>query len=110
MSRSPLLARAAALASIVALSLTAARAAPGGQTVTIDNFSFSPMTVTVPVGGSVTWTNGDDIPHSVRSADGAFHSKALDTGDAFSFTFAKPGVYAYFCSIHPKMQGKVIVR
>jgi plastocyanin len=100
----------AALAAVLALGFTAARAAPPAAQVTIDNFSFSPMTVTVPVGGQVTWTNGDDIPHTVRAVDGSFHSKALDSGDAFTASFAKPGVYAYFCSVHPKMVGKVIVR
>ena len=110
MSLSPHLARAAALAAVVALSLGAARAAPAGSNVMIDNFDFSPMTLTVPVGQAVTWTNGDDIPHTVRAVDGSFHSKALDSGDTYSFTFAKPGVYAYFCSIHPKMLGKVIVK
>ena len=104
------LARAGALAAVVALSLGAARAAPAASTVTIDNFSFSPMAITVPAGQAVTWTNGDDIPHTVRAVDGSFRSKPLDSGDSYSFTFAKPGIYAYFCSIHPKMLGKVIVK
>ena len=78
--------------------------------VKIDNFSFGPTTLTVAVGSTVTWTNRDDIPHTVVSTDGAFKSKAVDTDEKFSFTFAKPGTYSYFCSIHPKMTGKVVVQ
>jgi plastocyanin len=64
----------------------------------------------VPVGTSVTWTNRDDIPHTVASTDGVFKSKVLDTDEKFSFTFSRAGTYPYFCSIHPKMTGKVIVQ
>jgi plastocyanin len=80
--------------------------------VKIDNFSFGPATITVPMGTSVTWTNRDDIPHTVVSTDDpkAFKSKVLDTDEKFSFTFSKAGTYPYFCSIHPKMTGKVIVQ
>jgi amicyanin len=78
--------------------------------VKIDNFKFGPEALTVPVGTTVTWTNRDDIPHTVVSTDGAFKSKVLDTDEKFSFTFAKAGTYDYFCSIHPKMTGKVIVQ
>ena len=78
--------------------------------VKIDNFSFGPATVTVPVGTTVTWTNRDDIPHTVVSDDKVFKSKVLDTDEKFSFTFSKPGTYPYFCSIHPKMTGKVVVQ
>ncbi len=100
---------AAAAAAFAAVALTAAVAA-SPATVTIDNFNFSPMTLTVAAGTTVTWANNDDIPHTVRAVDGSFHSKAMDTGDIYSFTFAKPGVYSYFCSVHPKMVGKVIVK
>lgn len=78
--------------------------------VKIDNFSFGPDTMTVPVGATVIWTNRDDIPHTVVSSDGVFKSKALDTDDQFSYTFTKPGTYPYFCSIHPKMTGKIVVQ
>ncbi len=78
--------------------------------VKIDNFSFGPTAITVPVGTTVTWTNRDDIPHTVVSTDGVFKSKALDTDDKFSFVFSKPGTYSYFCSIHPKMTGQVVVQ
>lgn len=78
--------------------------------VKIDNFSFGPAELTVRVGSTVTWTNRDDIPHTVRSTDGVFKSKVLDTDDKFSFTFSKAGIYPYFCSLHPKMTAKVIVQ
>ena len=83
---------------------------PETAEVKIDNFSFAPGTLTVPVGTMVTWTNRDDIPHTVVSTDGAFKSKVLDTDEKFSFTFSKAGSYSYFCSIHPKMTGKVIAQ
>ncbi|HZT51111.1 MAG TPA: cupredoxin family copper-binding protein [Stellaceae bacterium] len=85
-------------------------AAPAG--VTISGFAFAPATLTVPRGTTVTWTNEDDEPHTVASADDPrrFKSGALDTGDRFSFTFDTPGTYKYFCTIHPHMQGVVVVR
>jgi plastocyanin len=78
--------------------------------VNIDNFSFGPDTINVPVGATVTWKNRDVIPHTVVSTDGVFKSKVRDTDETFSYTFSKAGIYSYFCSIHPKMVGKVIVR
>ena len=83
---------------------------PQSAEVKIDNFSFGPAELMVAVGTTVTWTNRDDIPHTVKSADDAFKSKVLDTDDKFSFTFSKAGTYPYFCSLHPKMTGKVIVQ
>jgi len=82
----------------------------GGASVKIDNFSFGPADVKIPVGTTVTWTNNDDVPHVVASDDKLFKSKALDTDDHFSFTFSKPGTYMYYCSIHPKMTAKVVVK
>ena len=76
--------------------------------VTIDNFTFSPAELTVKVGDTVTWTNHDDIPHTVVSA-GKFRSKAMDTDNAFSFTFTAAGDYKYFCSLHPHMTGMINV-
>jgi plastocyanin len=78
--------------------------------VKIDNFSFGPQTVTVAVGTTVVWTNSDDIPHTVVSTDGVFKSKVRDTDEKFSYTFTKAGTYPYFCSVHPKMTGKVVVQ
>ena len=83
---------------------------PETTEVKIDNFSFGPATLTVPVGTTVTWINHDDIPHTVVSSDGVFKSKVLDTDEKFSFTFSKAGSFPYFCSIHPKMTGKVVVQ
>jgi plastocyanin len=110
---------AAAVIMVAALSVGGMRgfAARAGQAqmqtsnadVKIDNFSFGPATLTVATGTTVTWTNRDDIPHTVVSDDKVFKSKVLDTDEKFSYTFTKPGSYGYFCSVHPKMTGKVVV-
>jgi plastocyanin len=84
--------------------------AAGETAVKIDNFSFSPLTVTVPVGSTVRWTNHDDIPHNVTSDNDSFKSKTLRTDENFSYTFSKAGTYAYYCSIHPRMTGKIVVQ
>src|SRR5580704_2949691 len=91
-------------------SITSAQEKMSTMEVKIDNFSFGPADVTVPVGTTVTWTNRDDIPHTVVSTDKVFKSKVLDTDEKFSFTFSKAGSYPYFCSLHPKMTGKVVVQ
>jgi plastocyanin len=83
---------------------------PATMAVAIDNFAFGPTDLTVAVGTTVTWTNRDDIPHTVMSTEKVFKSKVLDTDEKFSFTFSTPGTYPYFCSIHPKMTGKVVVQ
>lgn len=92
------------------LAASAEQAQASSVEVKIDNFSFGPATLTVAAGTTVTWTNRDDIPHTVVSDDKIFKSKVLDTDEKFSFTFTKPGTYGYFCSIHPKMTGKVVVQ
>jgi plastocyanin len=78
--------------------------------VKIDNFVFGPQAITVPVGTTVTWTNSDDIPHTAVSTDGVFKSKVMDTDEKFSYTFTKSGTYSYYCSVHPKMTGQVVVK
>jgi plastocyanin len=84
--------------------------AGGGQAeVKIDNFSFNPTPVTVKPGTTVTWMNGDDIPHNVESAQKKFSSPVLDTNQKFTFTFKDAGEYPYFCKLHPKMTGKIVV-
>jgi plastocyanin len=83
---------------------------PTSAAVQIDNFHYTPPTLVVAPGTTVTWKNDDDSPHSVRGKDGKFKSAALDTDDTFSQTFATPGEYEYFCSIHPYMTGKIVVR
>ena len=96
-----------ALATSVA---TGDDAIPPSAEVKIDNFSFGPQTLTVAVGTEVVWVNRDDIPHTVVSADGIFKSKVRDTDEKFSYMFTKSGTYPYYCSLHPKMTGKIVVR
>jgi plastocyanin len=100
---------AAAGAALAALCRRAVAAEPA---VAIDNFSFSPAELTVAPGTRVEFTNRDDIPHTVTSAaqPPLFRSAPLDTDDRFAFVFAAAGRYPYFCSLHPHMQGTVIVR
>jgi len=78
--------------------------------IKVDNFTFSPETLTVPANSTVIWTNKDDVPHVIASTDGLFRSKGLDTDDHYFFKFTKPGTYNYFCAIHPKMTGKIVVQ
>lgn len=86
-----------------------AKRPPQSYSIEIKDFSFGPMMLTVPAGATVTWTNKDEEPHTVFSSDDVFKSKALDTDEKFSFTFTKPGTYKYFCSVHPKMVGAIVV-
>jgi len=97
-----------AVAAAISLSLGAPCAYAEDTSVTIDNFTFAPAELTVKVGTTVTWTNHDDIPHTVVSA-GKFRSKTLDTDNSFSFTFTQAGDYKYFCSLHPHMTGMIKV-
>lgn len=103
---------AVTIAGAVAATSSMATKGPASAAmeVKIDNFSFAPQTVTVPVGTAVHWTNRDDIPHTVVSEDKSFKSKALDTDEDFTYTFSKPGTYNYFCSLHPKMTARVVVQ
>ncbi len=78
--------------------------------VRIDNFTFTPAEITVTAGTAVIWINGDDIPHTVAATNHAFRSKVMDTDQQYTFTFAAPGTYEYFCALHPHMQGRVIVK
>lgn len=83
----------------------------GQAQVSIDSFTFLPTPITVPVGTRVTWTNRDDIPHTVIGSDDprTLRSPPLDTNDSYSYSFLKPGKYGFFCSLHPQMQGAVVV-
>ena len=94
-----------------AMSAAAPTTAPADVTVTIDNFTFDPPTLTIPRGTKVTWINRDDVPHTATSSASpkVFDSKALDTDDKYSFTFTKAGDYEYFCSLHPHMVGMIKV-
>jgi len=103
---------AAVLGVLLLIGTAGSRAAAADSStvaVQIDNFSFTPQEIKVKAGSTITWTNRDDIPHTVVSTDEAFKSKALDTDDKFTTTLTKPGTYTYFCSIHPKMTGKIVV-
>ena len=87
-----------------------AAATDAAPQVMIDNFAYSPVPLTVKAGTTVTWINHDDIPHTVDSTQGKFKSAALDTDDKFQFQFTEAGEYPFYCRIHPKMTGKVIVQ
>jgi plastocyanin len=78
--------------------------------VMIDNFVYSPVPLTIKVGTTVTWINHDDIPHTVDSTQGKFKSAALDTDEKFEFKFTEAGEYPFYCRIHPKMTGKIVVQ
>jgi plastocyanin len=93
-----------------AMLAAASMAAQDASVITIDNFTFGPPELTVAVGTTVKWVNHDDIPHSVVNKDKTFRSKALDTDDSYSYTFASAGSFDYFCGLHPHMVGKVIVK
>jgi plastocyanin len=92
------------------LAFGAVAAQDATNVVTIDNFTFSPKEITVAVGTTVKWVNHDDIPHTVVEKKTTFRSKALDTDDSYSFTFAIAGSFDYFCGLHPHMVGKIIVQ
>jgi plastocyanin len=98
---------------LASLGVAAVVGTPGAlaseQLVQIGNFAFSPANVTVAVGTTVTFRNNDDMVHTIVAEDGSFRSKALDTGDQYSFTFDKPGNYAFVCGLHPFMHGKITV-
>jgi plastocyanin len=92
------------------LAFAAVAAQESADVVTIDNFTFSPKALTVAVGTTVKWVNHDDIPHTVVEKNTTFRSKALDTDDSYSFTFANVGTFDYFCGLHPHMVGQIIVK
>ena len=97
-----------AIAAAILLPLGAFSAQADEVKVTIDNFTFTPPELKLKVGDTVTWTNHDDIPHTVVSA-GKFRSKTMDTDNTFTFTFTAAGDYKYFCSLHPHMTGMIKV-
>ena len=99
-----------AVLAAAAVGSTLALAGPGDAQVTIRNFDFHPMAITVPVGATVTWKNLDGEPHTVTSIDGSFRSEALDEGDSYRHAFTKPGVYKYLCTIHPRMVAVVTAK
>ena len=102
--------RTVLLAGIACVCAVPARAEEAA--IVIDNFVFTPATITVAAGTRVTWTNRDDIPHSIvgPGQPPGFKSLALDTEESFAHVFDRPGTYAYFCGLHPHMKGTVVVR
>jgi plastocyanin len=105
-------ARRAAMVFVALLALCGSLPAVAGDAaveITIDNFTFTPATITIAPGTIVRWLNRDDIPHTVVAKSLAFRSKALDTGDSFTHEFKERGQIDYFCSLHPHMTGKIIV-
>jgi plastocyanin len=101
------------MGAMVAFGTVAAEDPKDGKdanVVTIDNFSFGPGELTVAVGTTVKFVNHDDIPHNVVEKNKAFRSKPLDTDDSYSYTFASAGTFDYFCGLHPKMVGKIVVK
>jgi len=96
-------------AAILAAAAPSLPARAADAEVKIDNFTFAPERVTVKAGTTVTWVNEDDIPHTVASSAKLFKSHALDTDDKYAFMFTAPGVYQYFCSLHPHMTGTIVV-
>ena len=99
-----------AVAAFLVVATSGARAAD--SVVTIDNFTFAPAKTTIAAGTKVTWINRDDIPHLIVGTppSGSIRSQPLDTGDSFSFVFDRPGSYDYFCGLHPKMVGSIVVK
>ena len=97
-----------AVAIGLATTARAEEAAPGE--IHIDNFAFTPAEITVAPGTTVKWLNRDDIPHTVAEKGLSFKSKPMDTDESFTHTFDKAGEFEYFCSLHPHMTGKVIVK
>ena len=98
------------LLAITALALAQEKTGPADNQVTIDNFSFTPQTLTISAGTKVTWVNHDDVGHTVTSNDQKFKSKVLDTDESFSYTFTDSGAYEYHCSVHPRMTAKIMVQ
>ncbi len=95
---------------LLAVLCAASAAEAATASVRIDNFTFTPGELTVAPGTTVTWTNADDIPHIVAATDRSFKSKPLDTDGQYSFTFTTAGEFGYFCSLHPHMTGKILVK
>jgi len=102
--------RLCGLLALLALVACGDKEGESKASIHIDNFTFTPRDITVKRGTTLTWFNDDDIPHAIAANDKTFRSKAMDTEQKFAFTFSEAGTYEYFCSLHPRMQGKVIVK
>ena len=100
----------AAMLILFAVSDLHAAPAAAANTIVLKDFHFSPMSLTVSPGATVTWKNLDEEPHTVVSVEGLFRSGGLDQDDSFTFKFDKPGTYKFLCSIHPQMLGTIVVK
>ena len=97
--------------ALLIISSTGLHSADAGEvSVMIKNFDYSPMEMNIAAGTTVVWKNLDGEPHTIASVDGMFRSPALDQNDSYSFTFNRPGVFKYVCSIHPKMRATITVK
>jgi plastocyanin len=83
---------------------------PDSNRIVVKEFMFTPNSLSIKAGSTVTWANMDDEPHTVVSDTGLFRSGAMDTNESFSFKFDKPGTYHFTCSIHPRMVGTIVVQ
>lgn len=82
---------------------------PSVATVHIKDFKYSPPALNIHVGGRVTFVNDDDEAHTVTATDKSFDSEGLDTAGTWQYVFAKPGIYHYFCELHPYMKAAIVV-
>lgn len=99
----------AVLSTMAAKPASSTEVAPSPQ-IAIEHFMFGPVTLIVHVGTTVMWVNHDDDLHTVTSSNGLFSSPGLDTDDVFMYRFTAPGIYSYFCALHPHMKGTIIVQ
>jgi|SRR5579862_6989898 len=107
-----IIAAAVTITAVYGTSIHATQSKPPAKTVAIDidNFKFGIVSLEAAIGTTVTWTNRDDVPHTVVSTTKLFKSPPLDTGEAFSYTFKEAGTFEYYCSLHPRMTGKIVVK
>jgi plastocyanin len=110
MYKSLLIAAVLATGASAAFASDTATVAVNPSIIVIKNFKFGPSALTVAPGTTVTWVNEDESPHTIAEKGKAFRSVALDTNDRFSYTFAQPGEFTYYCTMHPMMVGKIIVK
>ena len=106
--------RTIALGSLLALATagapTASHGGDGAARVAIHEFHFEPARVTIPVGGTVTWSNADEEAHTVTASDRSYSSEGLEQAEVYTHRFTAPGTYQYFCALHPHMTATVVVQ
>jgi plastocyanin len=107
LARRLLLRRALGAGIVVAIASRTATAADAE--IIVDNFTFSPVPLTVKTGATVTWVNHDDIPHSIVCPALKMKSHPMDTDETFAYRFEQEGTFDYICGLHPHMHGQVVV-